>query len=108
MAYPRNIFANILLCAVAAHAQESPNTIVAISATGGDYIKGAGGTLARFIAEGFQVYVIQVGNDEKVSLNLGPAIDHPARPARPARPALSASHCGISGTLSYGNRRHTC
>lgn len=57
----------------AAGAQQQARTIVAISAGGGDYLKGAGGTLARFIAEGYKVYVIQAGNDEKNSIGMGPA-----------------------------------
>lgn len=48
-------------------------SIAVISAAAGDYLKAAGGTLARFIAEGYKVYVIQVGNDEKNSIGLGPA-----------------------------------
>ncbi|MFN0103318.1 MAG: PIG-L deacetylase family protein [Bryobacteraceae bacterium] len=56
-----------------AQAQQPPRSIVVISAGGGDYLKGAGGTLARFIAEGFKVYVIQAGSDEKNSIGLGPA-----------------------------------
>ena len=101
MAYPRNIFANLLLCAVAAYAQESPKTIVAISATGGDYIKGAGGTLARFIAEGFQVYVIQVGNDEKASLNLGPA---ETRLANNADAIRAAKALGVTELINLNNK----
>lgn len=101
MAYPRNIFANLFLCAVVAYAQESPKTIVAISATGGDYIKGAGGTLARFIAEGFQVYVIQVGNDEKVSLNLGPA---ETRLANNADAIRAAKALGVTEVINLNNK----
>ena len=101
MAYPRNIFAKLLLCAVAAYGQESPKTIVAISATGSDYIKGAGGTLARFIAEGFQVYVIQVGNDEKVSLNLGPA---ETRLANNADALRAAKALGVTEVINLNNK----
>jgi LmbE family N-acetylglucosaminyl deacetylase len=101
MAYPRNIFAKLLLCAVAGYAQESPKTIVAISATGGDYIKGAGGTLARFIAEGFQVYVIQVGNDEKASLNLGPA---ETRLANNADALRAAKALGVTEVINLNNK----
>jgi len=54
-------------------AQQQTRTIVAISAGGGDYLKGAGGTLARFIEEGYKVYVVQIGNDEKYSIGMGPA-----------------------------------
>lgn len=77
MAFLRNTCANglalLLLAAACAPAQNQPRTIVAISAGGGDYLKGAGGTLARFIAEGYQVYVIQAANDEKNSVGLSPA-----------------------------------
>lgn len=101
MGFPKNIFAKLLLCALAAHAQESPRTIVAISATGGDYIKGAGGTLARFIAEGFKVYVIQVGNDEKYSLNLGPA---ETRLANNADAIRAAKVLGVTEVINLNNK----
>lgn len=51
----------------------SGKTLVAITAGGGDYIMGAGGTIAKFVAEGYRAFVIQAGNDEKNSVGLGPA-----------------------------------
>lgn len=101
MAFPKNIFAKLLLCGMAAHSQEPPKTIVAISANGGDYIKGAGGTLARFIAEGFKVYVIQVGNDEKYSLNLGPA---ETRLANNADALRAAKVLGVTEVINLNNK----
>ena len=73
MAFLRNICVKLLICGIVALAQPPARNIVVITAGGGDYLKGAGGTLARFIAEGFKVYVIQAGNEEKYSIGLGPA-----------------------------------
>lgn len=61
-----------VLAPVIAPAQASKN-IVVISAGGGDYLFACGGTLANFIDQGYTVYVIQTGNDEKDSVGLGPA-----------------------------------
>jgi LmbE family N-acetylglucosaminyl deacetylase len=97
MAYRLLIFVSLL--ALPALAQ--PRTIVAISASGGDYIKGAGGTLARFIADGFQVYVVQVGNDEKYSLNLGPA---ETRLANNADAEKAARALGVTELINLNNK----
>ena len=48
-------------------------SIVVVTAGSGDYLFGCGGTLANFIDEGYKVYVVQIGNDEKDSVGLGPA-----------------------------------
>lgn len=103
MAFHRNICGS-LLCLVAAvggFAQERPKTIVAISAGGGDYLHGAGGTLAAFIAEGFKVYVIQAGNDEKHSIGLGPA---ETRLANNADAELAAKALGVTEIINLNNK----
>jgi LmbE family N-acetylglucosaminyl deacetylase len=47
--------------------------VLVITANGGDYLMAAGGTLAQFVAQGYTVNVVQVGNEEKDSLGLSPA-----------------------------------
>jgi LmbE family N-acetylglucosaminyl deacetylase len=54
-------------------AAQRTKSIVVVTAGSGDYLFGCGGTLANFIDEGFKVYVVQIGNDEKDSVGLGPA-----------------------------------
>ena len=93
--------ASALLCPNAAAQPQRPRTIVAISAAGGDYLKGAGGTLARFIAEGYQVYVIQAGNDEKNSVGLGPA---ETRLASNEDGAKAAKALGITEVVNLNNK----
>src|SRR5438105_3854561 len=46
------VFLALVLWRLPCPAQQPSRTIVAISAGGGDYLKGAGGTLARFIEDG--------------------------------------------------------
>ena len=48
-------------------------SILVVTAGSGDYLFACGGTLANFIDDGFKVYVVQIGNDEKDSVDLGPA-----------------------------------
>ena len=48
-------------------------SVLVITATPGDYLMAAGGTLAGLIGQGYVVNVIQVGNDEKNSIGLSPA-----------------------------------
>lgn len=52
---------------------QGAKSIVVVTAASGDYLFGCGGTLANFIDEGYKVYVVQIGNDEKDSVDLGPA-----------------------------------
>ena len=47
--------------------------ILVITAHAGDYLSGAGGTLARMIQAGDETTIVQVTNDEKNSRGLGPA-----------------------------------
>ena len=48
-------------------------SILVVTAGSGDYLFACGGTLANFNDDGFKVYVVQIGNDEKDSVDLGPA-----------------------------------
>jgi 4-oxalomesaconate hydratase len=47
--------------------------VLVVTAHAGDYLTGAGGTLAKMIDGGEEVTIVQVTNDEKNSRNLGPA-----------------------------------
>ena len=87
----------LMVCAAAAPARN----IVVISAAGGDYLKGAGGTLARFIAEGFRVYVIQAGNDEKYSIGMGPA---ETRLANNGDAERAAKTLGVTEIVNLNNK----
>src|SRR5687768_4175020 len=104
MAFHRNICVEtlaLLLLPLAAPAQQPARTIVVISSGGGDYLKGAGGTLARFITEGFKVYVIQAGNDEKVSIGLGPA---ETRLANNGDADRAAQTLGVTEIINLNNK----
>ncbi len=63
----------LLMAAPAAAAQEKRVLVLVVTAHAGDYLLGAGGTLAALIDQGHEVYVVQVTNDEKNSAGLGPA-----------------------------------
>lgn len=76
-------------------------TIVAITAGGGDVLRGAGGTLAKFIDEGFRVFVIQAGNDEKNSVGLSPA---DTRLANNAETEEAARALGITEVFNLNNK----
>jgi LmbE family N-acetylglucosaminyl deacetylase len=62
----------LLLLPTLLAAQTAKNVLV-ITATGGDYLMAAGGTLATLIGQGYTVNVVQIGNDEKNSIGLSPA-----------------------------------
>jgi LmbE family N-acetylglucosaminyl deacetylase len=103
MASPPRIAAKLLLLAGLAFAQQEGGgrSIVVISAGGGDYIKGAGGALARFIGEGYRVYVIQTANDEKNSTGLGPA---QTRLANNAEAERAAKLLGVTELIPLNNK----
>ncbi|MBV6433978.1 MAG: hypothetical protein IANPNBLG_04212 [Bryobacteraceae bacterium] len=52
---------------------QTERRILVVSASMGDYIYGAGGTLARYIREGWRVDVAVFANGEKLSRGLSPA-----------------------------------
>ena len=55
----------MLCCALAA---QDNRRILVVTASSGDYIVAAGGTLAKRVRDGWRVTVAQFGNDEKFSL----------------------------------------
>lgn len=61
------------MLAFSAVAQQAPAPVMVIAAGSRDYLYGAGGTLAKMIAEGRPVYVLLFGNEEKDSVGLDPA-----------------------------------
>ena len=67
-------FRFLLLLAVQVVLVAQPEkSVLVVSAGSGDYLMGAGGTLAALIDEGYAVNVVQIGNDEKNSAGLSPA-----------------------------------
>jgi LmbE family N-acetylglucosaminyl deacetylase len=68
----RRIAGCLLLFAAAAEAQDN-RRILAVTASSGDYIVAAGGTLAARVRDGWRVTVVQFGNDEKYSSGSTPA-----------------------------------
>src|SRR5260370_16085784 len=48
-------------------------SVLVVSAGSGDYLMAAAGTLASLIDDGYSVYIVQIGNDEKNSVGLSPA-----------------------------------
>src|SRR5229473_2722377 len=52
---------------------QGQKSVLVVSAGSGDYLMAAGGTLASLIDDGYAVYVVQIGNDEKNSVGLNPA-----------------------------------
>ena len=61
-----------VVCLPAPGAEEARNILV-VTKDSADYLFGAGGTLAKFTQEGYDVYLAQFGNDEKMSQGLSPA-----------------------------------
>lgn len=94
----RNICVSLLLPALAA--AEPPSAVV-VSAGGGDYVRAIGGTVARLATDGFKVYVIQIANDEKNSVRLGPA---ETRLANDADAARAAQALGVTELFSLNHK----
>ncbi|MCX6588257.1 MAG: PIG-L family deacetylase [Acidobacteria bacterium] len=95
----RNICVSLLLPALVA-AAEAPSVVV-VSAGGGDYVRAVGGTVAKLAADGFKVYVIQIANDEKNSVRLGPA---ETRLASDADAARAARALGVTELFSLNHK----
>ncbi len=82
-------------------------SVLVITAHAGDYLIGAGGTLAGFASQGHTVTIVQVTNDEKNSVSLGPAETQKANAddARRAASVLGAREVVFlghkSGELGY-------
>ncbi|MDA1314492.1 MAG: PIG-L family deacetylase [Acidobacteria bacterium] len=83
-----------------ASAQE-PGNILVVTANSGDYMLGSGGTLIKFIQEGYDVYVAQMGNDEKITHGLSPA---QARLANVEDGKAAAKLLGVSDTVYMGHK----
>ena len=83
-----------------AGAQEAGNILV-VTANSGDYMFGAGGTLIKFIQEGYDVYVAQMGNDEKIAHGLTPA---QARLANVEDGKAAAKLLGVKDTIYMGHK----
>ena len=68
------MFSRVLLLSLLASSlltgAERSQSIVVVTAGSGDYLFACAGTLANFIDEGYAVYVVQIGNDEKDSVGL--------------------------------------
>ena len=89
-----------LSLSVPAPAQE-PGNILVVTTNSGDYMLGAGGTLIRFIQEGYDVYVAQMGNDEKITHGLSPA---QARLANVEDGKAAAKLLGVKDTVYMGHK----
>ena len=94
---------SLALCVLAPflQAQEGDGPVLVITASPRDYLFGAGGTLARMIDEGRDVYVLQFGNLEKDSADIGPA-QTSLTSNREARTA--AEILGVKEVLNLGHK----
>jgi len=82
-------------------AQGQKGPVLVITASGRDYLFGAGGTLAQMIDEGRDVHVLQFGNDEKDSIGLGPA---DTRIANNEEAERAAKKLGVKEWLNLGHK----
>jgi LmbE family N-acetylglucosaminyl deacetylase len=80
-----------------AFSQTGERRILVVTASSGDYILGAGGTLAKRVREGWRVTVAQFGNEEKYSLGANQA---QTRLANLSEGKAAAKLLGI-GDLAY-------
>lgn len=92
-------FCLLVLLAAKLLAQEMPGPVLAVAANSRDYLYGAGGTLAKMIAEGRPVYVLLFGNEEKDSVGLGPARTRLANNEEGER---AAKALGVKEVLNLG------
>ncbi len=91
----------IVLLVSAAAAQSGKGPVLVITPSSRDYLFGAGGTLARMIGEGRRVIVLQIGNEEKDSIDLGPA---ETRLANNAEGEAAAKILGVQEVLNLGHK----
>jgi len=84
-----------------AQAQEGDGPVLVITAGARDYLFGAGGTLARMIGQGREVYVLQFGNLEKDSAASGPA---QASLLNNAEARTAAELLGVKEVLNLGHK----
>ena len=97
---PSRVCLSLLFLPLALPAQEKGPVLV-LTASGRDYLFGAGGTLAQMIDEGRPVYVLQFGNDEKDSADLGPA---QTRIANNAEAEKAGKILGVKEVLNMGHK----
>ena len=90
----------VLSTGIPAAGQEAGNILV-VTANSGDYLFGAGGTLIKFIQEGYSVHVAQMGNDEKIAHGLTPA---QARLANVEDGKDAAKLLGVNDTVYMGHK----
>ena len=94
------LLAGLSLFPSASPAAEAKNVLV-VTASSGDYMFGAGGTLARLVQEGYTVNVAQFGNDEKITHGLSPA---QARLANVEEGKDAAKLLGVKDTVYMGHK----
>ncbi len=92
--------AALLLFAGPLIAQDAGNVLV-VTAGSGDYVLGAGGTLATLALEGYQVHIVQLGNDEKAATGLSPA---EARWSNVEEAKQAAEFLGFRDTVYLGHK----
>jgi LmbE family N-acetylglucosaminyl deacetylase len=83
-------FATLLILPLGLFAQGvfgQSKSVLVVTAGSGDYLMATGGTLAKLMAEGYTVNVVQFANDEKNSIGLSPADTRLANNADGARAA---------------------
>lgn len=85
----------------AALAQQQKGAVLVIAPSMRDALFGAGGTLALMAAEGRPVHVVVFGNEEKASVNLGPA---ETRLANNEEGEKAAKSLGITEVLNLGHK----
>ncbi|MCC6540245.1 MAG: PIG-L family deacetylase [Bryobacterales bacterium] len=90
----------ILSLAAASTAAAQDRRILAVTAASGDYIFGAGGTLAKFARDGWRVDVVQVGNDEKRF----PGTQPEARLAATAEGRRAATALGVTDIVRLDHK----
>jgi len=78
-----------------------PGRILVATAGSADYILAAGGTLAAFIREEYEVHVAQFGNDEKISDGLSPP---QTRLANVDEAAAAAKLLGVRDTVHLAHK----
>jgi LmbE family N-acetylglucosaminyl deacetylase len=90
----------ILAAPIAIFPQDRKNILV-VTAGSGDYLFAAGGTLAKYIHEGYTVNVAEFGNDEKLSAGLTPA---QTRLANVEEGLKAAKLLGVNDTVYLGHK----
>lgn len=90
----------LAICSPAAE-HRHPGKILVVTAAAGDYVIGAGGTLALLALEGYDVHVAQFGNDEKDSAGLSPA---ETRLANVQQARAASEYLGVKDTVAMDHK----